>query len=353
MKRFSLHVLFWVCYYMLYAFMSFLWDKGVLTNLPINHLLKVSLTASVFDLIPQIIFSYYLVYYGTTLIVKRKGSLAINIFQIVAVYFLCIIIARCLVNYVELPYVYKSTKLVTPLFEIKRVFGAMVNIGFVAGLMFCIKSVLGQLEAKEREKNLIKEKLETELKFLKNQTNPHFLLNTLNNIYALARKKSEDTPEVVMRLSELLRFMLYESNNNLIKLSDEIKFLEDYLELETLRYTERLTVSFHKEIDNDVYEITPLLLLPFLENSFKHGISETRFESYINIDVIAKDGWLKFEIENNKDDSEDEKSISKIGLDNVKRRLELTYKEYNLKVQNLADVFKVNLSVNINSYVKI
>jgi sensor histidine kinase YesM len=97
--------------------------------------------------------------------------------------------------------------------------------------------------------------------------------------------------------------MLYESGQNQILLSDEIKVLENYLELEMIRYSERLTISFNKETDDDSYRITPLLLLPFLENAFKHGISETRFESFIYIDINAKNGRLDFEIENTKDDS--------------------------------------------------
>ena len=353
MKRVVPHLLFWFCYYMLYACMAVLWDKGAFPNWPVGHLIKVSLTGAMLDLAPQMIFSYYLIYYGTNNIVKKKGGLWVNIFEIVAVFFLCILLARCLTNYIELPYLYKALILKKPLFKIERIFGEVLIIGFASGCMISVTSVRNQLAAKEREKNLTKEKLETELKFLRSQTNPHFLLNTLNNIYALARRKSDDTAEAVMRLSELLRFVLYESNNNLIKLTDEIKFLEDYLELETLRYSERLTISFHKEVDNKAYEIAPLLLLPFLENAFKHGISETRFESYLNIDITAKNGWLRFEIENNKDEYYSDKLINKIGLDNVRRRLELTYKEYKLDVQNLAAVFKINLSVNINSYVKI
>lgn len=353
MKRFLLHALFWICYYAQLAYMSFLWDKGTFPNWPLNRLLTASLTSSLLDLIPQIIFPYYLIYYGINNIVRKKRPLAINIFEITAVFFLCILIDRCINNYIELPYVYKTPKLIAPLLELRRVFGATLYIGFAFGLMFSIKSVRNQLAAKEREKDLIKDKLETELKFLRNQTNPHFLLNTLNNIYALARKKSDDTAEVVMRLSELLRFMLYESNGNLIMLADEIKILEDYLELETLRYNERLTISFHKELEETTYKITPLLLLPFLENAFKHGISETRFKSFINIYIKANKSWLSFEIENTKADSAHEKSDASIGLINVKRRLELTYADYKLDVQNNSETFKVNLSVNLDSYVEI
>jgi LytS/YehU family sensor histidine kinase len=132
-----------------------------------------------------------------------------------------VLMDRSIQNYIDLPYIYKAMQYKVPLLEIKHVFMSVFYIGFAFGVMLAVKSVRNQLEAKEREKNLIKEKMETELKFLKSQINPHFLLNTLNNIYALARKKSDNTAEVVMRLSELLRFMLYESNGKRIKLTEE------------------------------------------------------------------------------------------------------------------------------------
>jgi LytS/YehU family sensor histidine kinase len=294
-----------------------------------------------------------MIYYGINKLVKNKRAFLINILEIAVVLFICMVMDRAISNYIALPYLYKSPERIAPLLEKRRFFFSMIYIGFAFGLMLSVKSVRSQLAAKEREKNLIKEKLETELKFLRNQTNPHFLLNTLNNIYALARKKSDYTPEVVMRLSELLRFMLYEANDNLIRITDEIKVLEDYLELETIRYNQRLAVSFEKNIDRDDYKITPFLLLPFLENAFKHGISETRFESFIHISLTLTDYLLNFEIENSKETCADEKHVANIGLMNVKRRLELTYSDYNLNVQNKSDAFKVNLSVNLNSYVEI
>jgi len=353
MKRYTLHLIFWLCYFAQFAYMSVLWDKNTFPHWSMDHLLTASISASVVFMIPQMIFPYYMIYYGIKNIVRKKRSLVINILEISFVFFVCVMIDRVISNYIALPYLYKSPYLIAPLFEARRLLGSMLYIGFAFGLMFSIKSVRDQLDAKDREKNLIKEKLETELKFLKNQTNPHFLLNTLNNIYALARKKSDDTAEAVMRLSELLRFMLYESNGKLIKLTDEIKVLEDYLELETMRYNKRLTVSFEKDMDSSNYKITPLLLLPFLENAFKHGISETRFESYINITVDAKEHVLNFEIENSKDTCEQQKHVANIGLMNVQRQLELTYSDYKLDVQNENDFFKINLTVNLNSYAEI
>lgn len=318
-----------------------------------HQILVSSVSASALFMLPQMIFPYYMIYFGIKNIIRKKYSLLMNILGIALVFFLCVVLDRFISSYIALPYIYKSPKLIAPIFEPRRLLGSMFFVGFAFGLMFSIKSVRNQLEAKEREKNLIKEKLETELKFLKNQTNPHFLLNTLNNIYALARKKSGGTADAVMRLSELLRFMLYESTEKLIKLADEIKVLDDYLELETIRYNKRLTVSFEKIVDSPDYKITPLLLLPFLENAFKHGISETRFESFIYLNIKVERGVLDFEIENSKDEGSCSNSAVSIGLINVRRQLELTYHDYSLDVKNEENVFMVHLTVNLYSYAEI
>lgn len=353
MKRVLLHILFWLCYYAEFAYISFIWDKVTFSTWPTAQVIATSFTASFFLLIPQMAFSYYMVYTGLNNFIKRKRSILINILEIIVAFFASITLFRLISTYINLPYIYKAPQLISALFDTRKVIMAFFDIGFAFGLMLTVKTVRNQLAAREREKNLVKEKLETELKFLKNQTNPHFLLNTLNNIYALARKKSDHTAEAVMRLSELLRFMLYEATANLIQLSEEIKVLEDYLELETIRYNRRLEVSFEKNVDCDSYKITPFLLLPFLENAFKHGISETRFESFIHIAVCVKEHLLNFEIENSKEVCEHQKKVANIGLMNVKRRLELTYSEYKLDVADNGDTFKINLSVNLNSYVEI
>jgi two-component system LytT family sensor kinase len=353
MKRFLLHLLFWICFYAQFAYISFIWDKVTFPKMTSAQVLAESLPATLLFLLPLMLFSYYMVYIGITNFIKKKRKHIVNILEIAFVLFVCVFIDRCISVYIALPYIYKAPHLIAPIFETKREIVSVIDIFFAFGVMLSVKTVRNQLAAKEREKNLIKEKLETELKFLKNQTNPHFLLNTLNNIYALARKKSDYTAEVVMRLSELLRFMLYEANASLINLSDEIKILEDYLELETIRYNTRLEVSFEKNIGSGNYKITPFLLLPFLENAFKHGISETRFESFIHITISIKEYILNFEIENSKDVCEQAKPVANIGLMNVKRQLELTYTDYHLNVHDNRDTFKVNLSVNLKSYVEI
>src|SRR6185437_9643902 len=223
-------------------------------------------------------------------------------------------------------------------------------LGFAAGAAIVIKQFRLQLAGKEKENRLVREKLETELKFLRNQTNPHFLFNTLNNIYALARKKSDETADVVMKLSKLLRFMLYETRNAQIRISDEIKTLDDYIELEKLRYNDRLTLSFVREIDNDNEPIAPLLLIPFVENAFKHGASESRFESFINLELVLQNGILEFYIENTKEENGKQTNDENIGLSNVRRQLELLYREHEVSIKCEPTVFKVFLKINLRRY---
>ena len=351
-RRLSLHIVFWGFYMLFFSFIEFLWDRATLLNLNQNELIRLALKASLLDVVPKILFAYYLVYFAVGRLVKKNDKIIFTVAGGIAMLFLCIVINRIITNYLIVPYVYHGLIQQAPLLEGRRVFVVILYIGFSSGAMLAIKLLRNQLASKDREKELIKQNLETELKFLRNQTNPHFLMNTLNNIYALARKKSDDTAEAIMKLSELLRFMLYESDGHFIALADEIKILEDYLELEMIRYNDRLSMSFTKEIDSDAYQIKPLVLLPFVENAFKHGISETMFESFIHIDAVARNGLLNFTIENTKESNQDN-GKKNIGLINIRRQLELSYSDFSLGVKDDNNIFKINLFINLNSHVEI
>ena len=223
----------------------------------------------------------------------------------------------------------------------------LLDIVSIVAIAVSIKLSRLRLAGVEREKQLVQEKLESELSFLRAQTNPHFLFNTLNNIYALARKKSDQTADVVMRLSKILRFMLYECTTPRIALSDEIKVLKDYIELERLRYNERLTIHFDAEVDEPQMMIAPLLLLPLVENAFKHGVSETRFESEVNIHLSLKQKQLIFSVLNSKMHDPEENGTG-IGLTNIQRQLELIYPgNYQLEIADQKDIFLVKLQLNL------
>jgi len=352
-KRWFLHISFWLLYFLQDMLLAMTWWGPAMGKISNGHLRWIAFQAAFGILIPKMLLAYYLLQISVKRILAGRLPLYRIAAEALLAYALAIILYRAVSYYYVFPYVYGNAVRQEHLLDIPTVLVALIDVGFIAGLAVVLKFVRIQLKAKEREKSLVKEKLETELKFLRNQVNPHFLLNTLNNIYALARKGSEDTAEVVLRLSELLQFMLYESAGRFISLRDELKIFESYLELEMIRYNERLSVSFNKEIDQESYRITPLLLLPFIENAFKHGVSETRFESLINIELSVKKGLLTFMIENTCANKEGELQKINIGLHNVRRQLELTYKDYRLDCQNEGELFSVHLTLNLESHVEI
>ena len=196
------------------------------------------------------------------------------------------------------------------------------------------------------------EKQEAELNYLKSQTNPHFLFNTLNNIYSLARDKSDLAPESILRLSKILRFMLYETSGSYIAIEQELKILGDYIELEKLRYDESLRINFNHDIEDMKQALPPLLLIPLVENAFKHGVSETRDRPFVDIHLSVRNRRLSFLIKNSTERSADIPGVKEnIGLSNLRRQLELLYTDFNLSLQQGESMFTATLKINLASHV--
>ena len=196
-----------------------------------------------------------------------------------------------------------------------------------------------------------KEKLTAELQLLKAQVHPHFLFNTLNNLYALTLRKSDGAPEMVLKLSGLLSYMLYECNATEVPLEKEIRMLENYVDLEKLRYGSRLDVSLNFTGDIRGKTITPLLLIPFVENAFKHGSSEQLEQAWISLDLAVEGNRMSFKLVNSKDANESPGGgAGGIGLVNVRKRLELIHaNNYELKITPQEETFLVYLSLELGS----
>jgi two-component system LytT family sensor kinase len=352
MKRVLLHSAFWLVYLLQDTVLELVWVGPAVKHIPENVQFWMAFKAAIVALFPKLLFTYFILYVAIRGIIKGQVKLLWVILQVVAAFIITIILYRVVFVYYINPVIYMGVLTKRPLFNLLGVLLAVMDIGFVSGVAITMKLLRIQLAAREREKNLIREKLEAELKFLRHQTNPHFLFNTLNNIYALARKRSEHTADVVMRLSKLLRFILYESKNDLITIADELKILDDYIALEKMRY-DRLSIHFQRDIDDSLHKIAPLLLLPFVENAFKHGASESRFDSFIRIQVQLQQGRLTFNIENTKENHTPEEIRDNIGLRNVRRQLELMYREYDLQLQNEPHIFSVRLYINLTSYAQV
>jgi two-component system LytT family sensor kinase len=223
----------------------------------------------------------------------------------------------------------------------------------VASLFFfaIIRHIYYYIKLKQAEQQLRIEKQEAELNYLKSQTNPHFLFNTLNNIYSLTRDKSDLAPESILRLSKILRFMLYETGGNYIAIEQEIKIIGDYIALEKLRYDESLHVNFNYDIEDMKQAIPPLLLIPLVENAFKHGVSETRQNPFVDIHLSLKQRQLSFTVKNSNEAAVENKNVKEnIGLSNLRRQLELLYKDFNLSVQPGESDFTAVLKINLASH---
>ena len=210
----------------------------------------------------------------------------------------------------------------------------------------CMKVIQQWLNTEKRSQEMENEKLVTELSFLKSQINPHFLFNTLNNIYSLAVVKSDATAGAVLKLSSIMRYVMNETKQNLVSLDKEIKFLNDYLELQKVRLTDKVKVTFEINGDVDQKQIAPLILIPFVENAFKYGIS-TKHNSEILIKLDVTNEAVNFFISNAIVAIEREKIENNgIGLTNSRRRLELLYPgTHDLKVVEENKIFTVQLKL--------
>lgn len=196
------------------------------------------------------------------------------------------------------------------------------------------------------------EKQQAELNYLKSQTNPHFLFNTLNNIYSLARDKSDLTPESILRLSKILRFMLYEAGGEYISIDKELKIIGDYIELEKLRYDESLRINFNHNVENMNQALPPLILIPLVENAFKHGASETHNDPFVDIHLTVKDRQLYFTVKNSKSTAiRDQPIRENIGLSNLRRQLQLLYKDHQLELTENASIFSAQLEIDLSTHV--
>ena len=214
-----------------------------------------------------------------------------------------------------------------------------------------LRHIFNYIKLKQAAQQLRIEKQEAELNYLKSQTNPHFLFNTLNNIYSLARDKSDLAPESILRLSKMLRFMLYETGGAFIAIEQELKIINDYIALEKLRYDESLQVNFNNNIEDMKQAIPPLLLIPLVENAFKHGVSETRGRPFVDIHLSVNKRQLNFVVKNSSESTEGNDVKENIGLSNLRRQLELLFKEYDLSVQQGKSVFTAVLKINLASHV--
>jgi len=221
-------------------------------------------------------------------------------------------------------------------------------------LSLAASAVWEMWQAKSRADKILREKqqesLKTELAFLRSQISPHFVFNILNNITALIRMKSDDAEPAIIKLSSLMQYMLYETDQEQVLLKTEVSYLESYIDLQKQRFGKRVPVTSTFELENEWAEIEPMLLIPFVENAFKHGVGMIS-QPRIDIKLLTRDNTLYFDISNkyNPDTLEIKDKTQGIGLVNVKRRIELLYEDrFSLEVTREDEIYHVSLRLHLH-----
>lgn len=321
------HLIFWVL--SLYAIGSYFSIS--------NELKIIDFIYSMFFHIPLLALSYLnLRYHVPQFLLKERYViyLLLSIFNIAFAYFLHQLVFEILIPVLPTDFYMVS-------------FTDMSVLITIFVIYWVLTTLLKLSKSWYRLQQIEKEKLSLELNSLKMQINPHFLFNSLNSMYSLARKKSEKTPDAILRLSNLMRYMIYEVSDD-VPLSKEVDSINDYLDLQRLRLNEDANISFQTEGDLANQMIAPLLFFPIIENSFKHGLKGERGDNYVKINLENDEKNLSFHIINNKGkvDHIEKDPFGGIGLENVRKRLRLIYENSaDMQVNETAEQFEVIIKI--------
>jgi len=339
-KKILFHLLFWVAVWFFYVYFFgynssdreyVLWFSSAL--LPITMIVTYVM---VFLIIPKYLLK------------KKYFRFALYSFyaMVFAAYMIVLIIYACLIFLLK--------------YQVNSMPPMSKNFVSVFILMFLVVGIVSMInllnynfktisQNKELQNKILSTQLqlkEQELSYLKMQIHPHFLFNTLNTIYGLAIKQSKHTPEIILKLSNLLDYILYHVNKPLVNLNDEVMHIKEYIDLERIRFQETLEVSFSANDVNKDIQIAPMLLIPFVENAFKHG-NLIDGSLKVKINIKQEGPRLDFYVRNTVKDNGEQKAQSGIGLDNIKKRLQLHYPDnYKLDVLCREPWYSVNLSIN-------
>lgn len=335
-KAVFFHILFWIVYMAIFTFI----EGGYLNNFDDAFFIEVAY-------LPVRLLVAYLNYFFLLDRYLLKGKYTNYILSTLLSIVIAAIIQRFITYYLVYPLLFPDWDKGSYWQAYRLVQPAMI---ITSPLIFIIGfSIASKWISLERRAELLeKEKLKAELKYLRSQINPHFFFNTLNNLYGLAQEKSDKTAEVVMKLSVLMNYILYEADQDQVKLEKEIEYIKNYIELEEIRYGDRFESSLTVQGDISSTSIAPLLLLPFVENSFKHGVNRESKGAWIYIKLSIKDKQLSFDIENSLLANDHTLESGGLGLDNVVKRLNLLYpNQHELIYGPDENSYKVQLTITL------
>ncbi len=336
------HVVFWIIYF---VFNTLRWGS-------VHDDLIYSLKTNLIGFPIHIALSYFNVYYLMPKFVYNKKYFSYTILVLVSLVIMLLVkfnLTYFLVDTNVMPEAPEVINTLTLNYAVTTMLGELYVVSFVTA----IKITADWLQETNKFHNLEKRQLTTELKFLRSQVSPHFFFNTLNNIYSLTLEKSDKAPEVVLKLSELMRYLLYATKKPKQDLKNESECIQDYIELERIRFDDSLEVNMQLSGDLENKKIAPMLLIPLIENCFKHGASKNIGKMHIDVDIKVEDDNLFFNVSNTIPEKRKKSKIPDksggIGLSNVKKRLELGYdkNDYQLNLNEKDNKFYVELKLKV------
>jgi two-component system, LytTR family, sensor histidine kinase AlgZ len=336
-----IHILFWCLYFSFFFYQTAFFRRNE----------EPDYVRSFYDATTQLFFiglaSYanYFIFLPRFLKHKKIGQYFIEfIIPFLAIMFIHVLVKRYIFSE-------SSEKLQLFLKTYKFFFTHSFIAFFIVAFVGMLRFLANWFELEAKTKAIENERLTAELRFLKAQINPHFLFNTLNNLYYLATVNSPKTPDVIDKLSQMMRYMLYDSNHPKVSINKEIEYMKNYIDLENLRLDNKVPIKFDIVGDTTNKHIVPLIFITFLENAFKHGVSNNSKDAFVNIRIKIEGDNCYYSVENAKLSTKAAQEIAKsgIGLSNVKRRLELSYpNRYNLDVSETDLKYYIELSISLN-----
>lgn len=341
-KSYSSNMLFWLIYISMMILSSIRFVKeGEIAHFAFRHIVEIAFLLIAIFINNKILVPNFL---------ERKRSVVYTVFL-----FLTVLALATLQFYFTQLLINLGIDILTPLEERVRkgafMFNAVPMLFFVMLNLFLriVKEWTSLQEIEKKLQEAKKEALKVQLENLKAQVNPHFLFNTLNNIYSLSLFKDERTPETILKLSDLLSYMIYDCRGDKVQIDKEIKFIENYTVLEKLRFNENASLDLNIDKNWNRDEIAPLLFAPFIENAFKHGMNIQSRDPKISINIKNKNNdRLNFVCKNYTDNIKNP-GPGGIGLKNVKSRLKLLYPgRHELTITNEDGCFTVNLDIDIS-----
>lgn len=350
--RIGRHLLFWAARILFLAF-AIISRNGYeyFAKDPFNKFINTIQFATLKILVTEAGFCYVVIYALAPLFLLKEKYVWFGLFFLIDILFFVVVdngFAYWMLNMGTWPALDRHLYYWNNLIE-------FLNDGAIAAtvVFLCLKLFKAWYLKQVEGQALTKANAEAEMQILKAQVQPHFLFNTLNNIYAFTLNQSPKAEELVSSLYEIMRYMVNDCNVELIELTKDLKMIQDYIELEKVRYGKRLNINVNIEGENQNKMITPLLMIPFIENSFKHGASKMLEDPWIQLSIQTDENMLHFSLINGKPLEENVVSKKGIGLNNVKKRLELLYpQQHLLTIESTLNTFTVNMQIPLQKIEK-